>query len=392
MGGGHRWPAAVGVMGVLWMALPGTLDARSTETEIARRRSELSVLKRQIDSERQQAQALKGRESQMLSELERIDRQVNAVERYLTKLAEQEEAFGKRLTELAEEISTRELELEASRARLNARIRQLYKDGRPTLVEIVFGAESLPDVMRRIDMNHRLADEETKLMGSIRQAQDELLAAQREVEKSRFEIQLIQEEKDSEHQELVTLKEERQRRLGEIKSQRASREQAIVELRAAGKALEELIETLESQIAAEGEDFVPLAGPFAEARGKLPWPVRGKVIASFGKHTNPDGTATRNNGLDIRAAAGQPVRAVAAGKVAFRDWLTGYGNCVLLNHGGGYYTFYAHASEVLVTVGQTVESGDVIARVGDTGSLKGTALHFEVRQGAKALNPHKWLQ
>ena len=163
------------------------------------------------------------------------------------------------------------------------------------------------------------------------------------------------------------------------------------ELAAAQKRLEDLIKRLEESTRGDDE-FIPISGPFADAKGQLPWPVRGKVIAGFGLQRNDQyGTQTRNNGIDIRTAAGKPVRAVADGKVIFRDWLTGYGNCVLLNHGDSYYTLYAHASEVTVVMGQTVRSGDVIARAGETGSLNGTKLHFEVRKGSNALNPRRWL-
>jgi len=116
--------------------------------------------------------------------------------------------------------------------------------------------------------------------------------------------------------------------------------------------------------------------------------VRGKVIEDYGLHTHPKfGTSTRNNGIDIQAPAGTPVRAVADGFVDYRDWLTGYGNCVILNHGKSYYTLYAHLSDVAVSTGQTVAGGDVIGTVGDTGSLKGPMLHFEVRHAASAVDP-----
>lgn len=227
-------------------------------------------------------------------------------------------------------------------------------------------------------------------MADIEQARTELLGARRELEQSRLEVQLVRREKAAERGGLVALRAERRGHLERIRSQRQAREAAVTELAEAEKQLEKLIGRLEAEVRAGGE-FVPLSGPFAGAAGKLPWPVRGPIITPFGPRRGPQGTVTRCNGVEIKAAPGTPVRAVADGRVVFRDWLTGYGNSIILNHGSGYYTFYAHASEVLARVGQTVASGDIIARVGDTSSLAGPALHFEVRKGAQALDPAGWL-
>jgi murein DD-endopeptidase MepM/ murein hydrolase activator NlpD len=122
------------------------------------------------------------------------------------------------------------------------------------------------------------------------------------------------------------------------------------------------------------------------------WPVAGKVIRGFGKHTHPRyGTVTMNNGLDISAAAGAPIVAVAAGVVEFNDWIDAFGKCVILNHGGAYYTLYAHVADTSVAQGQKVGKGQVIAEVGDTGSLEGYVCHFEIRLARRALNPAEWL-
>jgi murein hydrolase activator len=104
------------------------------------------------------------------------------------------------------------------------------------------------------------------------------------------------------------------------------------------------------------------------------------------------GTRVPQNGIDITAPLGTPVRAVAAGSVVYVDWLPGYGRTVILDHGGGFYTLYAHASSVAVHRGDRVVEGQTIAGVGDTDSIRGPCLHFEVRQGEKALNPREWLE
>ena len=131
---------------------------------------------------------------------------------------------------------------------------------------------------------------------------------------------------------------------------------------------------------------------FVARRGKLPFPVKGIVTAGFGRVENPYfKTVTIQRGFDIRAAAGAPVSAVAPGRVVHAKWLKGYGNLVILDHGGQYYTLYAHLRALAVEVGQEVTTGTLLGEVGDTGSLQGDGLYFELRHGSTPLDPRPWL-
>jgi septal ring factor EnvC (AmiA/AmiB activator) len=117
------------------------------------------------------------------------------------------------------------------------------------------------------------------------------------------------------------------------------------------------------------------------------------VASAFGRQEHPKfRTVTYNRGIEISAAMGRPVLAVYDGTVLYADWFRGYGRLVILDHGGGYFTLYAHASELLVKVGDQVTRGQPIARVGDTGSLEGPQLYFEVRHRGKPQDPLAWLE
>jgi septal ring factor EnvC (AmiA/AmiB activator) len=132
---------------------------------------------------------------------------------------------------------------------------------------------------------------------------------------------------------------------------------------------------------------------FADYRGRLAMPVKGKIISRFGTERNSNYTAfTFQSGIDIKAERGEPVRSVFKGRVIFAQWLKGYGNMVIIDHGDNYYTLYAHVDEIFKKKGSLINTGEVIATAGDTGSLKGTCLHFEVRFHGKPVNPVKWLK
>jgi len=361
------------------------------EAEIDRRRDELRELKLQIEKERSAAQQLRGRERKVLSEVQAADRQLATTKRYLKKLADQERAIRSRLGQLDLDISARQGELGQAQSRLAKRVREMYKTGNPGMLEFIFSSDSLPDLFDRLVFMLKLADEEKRLMETIAGTHRTLVTDRSDVERNYRELQEIEQEKQKEQHQLDDLKRRRETQVTSLRRKRQAHEGAAEELKEAEQRLQSLIRRLEMKRKSAPE-FVPPSGPFAQARGRLPWPARGEIIGRYGLHTHPQfGTATQNNGIDIQAAPGTPVRAVADGKVDYRDWLAGYGNCIILNHGGGYYTLYAHLSEVLVGGGQQVDGGTVIGHAGDSGSLKGPMLHFELRRGASAMDPLGWL-
>jgi septal ring factor EnvC (AmiA/AmiB activator) len=132
---------------------------------------------------------------------------------------------------------------------------------------------------------------------------------------------------------------------------------------------------------------------FAAAKGRLPFPAAGPVTVGFGRVLNPRfNTITVQNGIDIGAPAGAPVRAVAAGRVVHAGWFKGYGNLVILDHGEGYHSLVAHLATMRTAMGEEVAAGGVLGTVGDSGSLKGPYLYFEIREHGRPVDPRQWLR
>ncbi len=162
--------------------------------------------------------------------------------------------------------------------------------------------------------------------------------------------------------------------------------------RAAGTILAELARSRAQLQAVASVLEEPEPTGFGALRGKLPLPAPGHVEVAFGRLVHPKfNTVTVQKGLDIRAVAGAPAKALASATVAWAGWLPGYGNLVVLDQGDGYHTIYAHLAEVLRPVGAHLFPGDVVGTVGDTGSLKGAYLYFEVRRRGLAVDPLPWV-
>jgi septal ring factor EnvC (AmiA/AmiB activator) len=121
-------------------------------------------------------------------------------------------------------------------------------------------------------------------------------------------------------------------------------------------------------------------------------PVEGKIISGYGKYIEPrSGAPNFRNGIEIRSPRGSPVHAVFDGKAVYADWLKGYGKVIIIDHGNDYHTVYAHAEEIFLSRGDRVTAGDVIATVGDAGTLAGAALYFEIRHCGDPVNPMQWI-
>jgi septal ring factor EnvC (AmiA/AmiB activator) len=245
-------------------------------------------------------------------------------------------------------------------------------------------------MMQRFKFMKLIAEQDADLITEVRYHKQALESETAYLTESLSEMAVLRQTRESENKKLESSKRSRQTMLAQIRDEKTEHEDAINELRKAQQEVKNLIGSLEQRRLGKGELDL---GDFAKLKGKLIWPVKGKVTRRFGKTKHPKfGTVTFNNGVDIKAASGAPIRSVAPGVVEFVDWIDSYGKCVIVNHGGGYYTLYAHVASTFVDQGQTVTRGEVIAEVGDTGSLAGYECHFEIRHSKQALNPLQWLK
>ena len=369
-------------------------DGSSAEIDAQKR--ELENLRKELEQRRQLSQQLKGRERNILGQLRDTERNLSLTMRYLNALERRRRAVVGDLGETTSELGRTAIQLEGDRQRLAWRLREIYKRGRSRDIEYVLSARSFGDLVTRTYYLARVAREDRQQMLLTAARRVAVQDTKTRLEERKRELDRLARETEREKRALAQLTAERRRLLRGVRSDAKSNEQAQAEIRRASKRIQGLIETLEKRrLAAErgapGE--LPLFGDFSRNRGRLPWPVNGRVARGFGNQKHPRfGTTTFNSGVDIAAPFGTGIAAVARGRVDYVNWLEGFGKCAILNHGGGFYTLYAHASEITVPVGKDVAAGEVIGRVGDTGSTVGTALHFEIRRGKQALNPTEWLR
>ncbi len=258
---------------------------------------------------------------------------------------------------------------------------------------LLASAESMHEfIQRKAAMEHILAyDEKIRRELVENQADLKIVLVSLETHKTRKKTRVA----DYKEQIKLTSRKRstRKRLLADIRSQKALELAAIDALTQAANDLDGKIKSLNSDMdAADVEKNIsPLA--FSAHKGLLIMPVKGKIITLFGPYKNRKYNITNfRSGIDIKAEKGEPIRSIFQGKVLYSSWFKGYGNMIIIDHGNNYYTIYAHLEETFKSKGDAVETREVIATVGDTGSMEGAKLYFEVRHHGKPENPLEWLK
>jgi septal ring factor EnvC (AmiA/AmiB activator) len=211
-----------------------------------------------------------------------------------------------------------------------------------------------------------------------------------ELTKRKKSVVALKNEKTTLVNNISRKRKQRKILLKEVKAQKDAEYRAIENLITDQNRISNIIEVLLTNRSALDKKA---AKEFTKLRGKLIWPVQGKIIRKFGKIKDKKyNTVISNPGIDIKAMANAPVYASSTGMVAYVSWLRGYGSFIILDHGGGYYTLYAHLDDILVETNQFVAAGEKLATISETGTFSGPMLHFELRSGKEQLDPLPWLR
>ena len=383
-GEGTRGRSAAQKLGALALALAFALAAPARAQE-----DELAALRRAIEERRERVARFEREERGLFEAIEAADAAARELAAALVRA--ESEAGGAEADADAREAELAEVKARLARTRelIARRAVALYKAGELGPVAVVFSAGSLRDRIARIQALQLLLDHDQKLLARFTDERNQLARARIAADRAgvhRNEAQAALLARRAEAEE-----ERRARRalLEDVRRDRARERALLNELEAAARELEAKLEGL----ALTPSGPRPGAAPFASLAGSLAPPVAGRVLRGFGRVLDAEyRTETFRKGVDFAVERGEPVYAVAAGEVRYAGWFAGYGRMVILDHGDGYFSVSGHLDELGVAVGDALASGDAIGRAGETGSLTGPRLYFEIRHGAQALDPAGWLR
>ncbi|UCG29837.1 MAG: peptidoglycan DD-metalloendopeptidase family protein [candidate division WOR-3 bacterium] len=357
-------------------------------SQLAEKQEELNQLKTKLNTVRQEIKDLEKKKVGTLAHIDKIDEGINLTIKYIDELTAQEALEKSKVAELEKEIARLESRMRLKKSDMQTRIVRLYKWKPFYKMNLLFSSKSLPQILSSSYYLQLLAKEDQRAFFEFEHDWKRYLS-DKELRKELIET--LESRKRDKEDELARLNDERRKKnqiLTEVAKKEDKKRALEKELKSAQRKLEELIVSLERQRekARTGTNFLE------KNRGKLSWPCRGSIVTNFGKVIHPKyNTTTKNNGIDISTNYGDNVYAVAPGKVVYADRFMGYGNLVLVDHLDGYYSLYGHLAEMLVNTGDEITGGRIIGRVGESGSLSGPILHFELRKDGKPVDPMAYL-
>jgi septal ring factor EnvC (AmiA/AmiB activator) len=386
-------------------ASPALAQKRDRPGDLRDTQRDLRNTQKRLGEERAKAAEARKREAGLLAELDAIDRRLKQKRRLVARLDGRIRKAQSDVAKLRADISHLQGRQTGQEGALERRLLALYKlRAEGGVLPLLFTGDDPLTRATRLRHLTTLATVDARLIQEYRGVSEGLAERKVTLEARQKELGALRAEAEAGRAEADQEAAKRGAMLARVKGERAYHDRMVGELSEAAKRLEAFVRELQERQRRLAKTpppsrarAVPDGGGtgtgFAAFRGRLHWPVEGKVVAEYGAQINPRfGTKTFRNGIDIDVAEGTNIVAVYGGQVLYTGWFRGYGNLIIVDHGGTYYTLYAHAAEVKVKEGDEVTQGQTIGTVGDTGSLQGPRLYFEVRHEGKPQDPEQWLR
>jgi septal ring factor EnvC (AmiA/AmiB activator) len=356
------------------------LGAEQAKAKLAAVRARIAALTGRLGDELKERDALSAR-------LRAAELLITAKRRRLDALRAAQMAAERHRSELRGEQQAGQNALQAQRAALAAQVRAAYMIGRQEQLKLLLNQSNPATLGRTLTYYGYFAQERSGKIDTIRSEVLRLQQLVAQIDEQSAQLKALETDTAGEMAALEHARADRAAALAALTHQVASGNQQLARLQREEQAVESLVADLARVL----QDFpVDSTQSFEQMRGKLPWPVQGRVTTHYQEQNANSTSGVRWNGELIEAAPGAKVRAPFFGRVVYADWLQGLGLLLIIGHSGGYMTLYGHAEVLYKSVGDWVAPGDVIAALSDTGAAP--QLYFEIREGRKTVDPKAWLR
>ena len=374
-------------------------DDRDYDEELKYQNAAINALKTEISQLRSKIQTAESRERSATNRISSLDEEISLTAKLIQSLKIEEEKTRAKILQLKNDILKNENELETLRIRYKERVVNAYRKGNLTDLERVFSSTTWRQAIYRAQYLKIISDIEKKLTKKIEKLLIEISQQKLELESIlRDNLNLVRD-KAQQISSYRNMRINREKELNRIRNDKKAlanyideKEAGIIQLETIIKKVLEDKARFEREIRIRQQQEALKTKSFKALKGQLPWPSKGRVITKFGRQWNSKlKTTTENPGIDIKGQPGSPIRSVLGGVVTTITYIRGYGTTIIIDHGGGFYTVYSHVTNIQTTVDGQVRNGDIIAYMGDSGSINGSKLHFEIWGKGQKLNPEQWL-
>ena len=372
---------------------PNTTASAKTLQELQNERDALAKKTKEAKA------ALENAKQQQLSlqqEIDAFDQVVAAASEEYNKSVEDLEDVSNRLEQSEADLAAATEEKEKQFDVFGERIKFFYENGSTGYLDVIFEATSISDMLARIQYVEDIMEYDNKILSNLKEAENTIKVKTAEIAEEKAEVEELVEENKQKKQELDEAMNEKKAKLLQYQNDEAKYQEMIANDEKASQQVESLINQALAE-ASRSSSSSDSSG-YVYTGGKLNWPVPAKAASSsslssgFINRNNPvSGRRELHPGYDIPAPYGSNIVAAESGTVIYSGWMSGYGNTIMIDHGGGLVTLYGHNSSLVVSKGQSVSRGQTIAKCGSTGNSTGNHCHFEVRVNGKAVSPASYL-
>lgn len=368
---------------------------------------DLKGVNSQIREKKKLIKQTKSVETKVSSELTVIEKSLKEKESNLAVLDREMTTVEKGIGSTNDQITKNIEEIEKKKSEIARRVSSLYKAGEMGSIRIFFSSGSIPQAFENQRYMKSVIENDKRLFLDYQSRLQQLKQLRESLEREAAKKELLSKKIKVRKNEIEAEKVRKAELLLKVREERKGHQLSLKELQANAHRLQSMVEKLEARSrksyspSGEKKKLIPDTHPqppvadkgFGAQRGRLSLPVSGEIVSRFGKHKHAEfNSFTFNNGITLSAPLNADIRAAYDGEVIFADKFKGYGNMLIIDHGGGYFTLYAHASAITKKVGTQVRKGESVAKVGDTDSPNGAQLYFEIRYQGKPVDPGPWFR
>ena len=373
---------------------------RDFERELKAQNSAIQSLKDEIETTKKRINSENKKEKSSVRKVSNLSEEISLLQKLVKELFKEEKLLITDISRMERKINQNENNLEELRKLYAKRLSTMYKKGQISNLERVLSSTSWRQAIYRSKYLKIISKIDRETHDTIRALLIEVgkqkLVLESALRKKRYlkrerekTLSQVRSKKKKEQRELTRIRKSQK----ELKNYLSEKQVGMNQLEVIIKKIREDIARLEREERIRKQQMALSSKEFPKLKGQISWPAEGRVAAKFGRQWNPKlKTTTENPGIDIKGKPGSEIRSVLGGVVTTITFIRGYGTTIIIDHGSGFYTVYSHVTNVETNVDSQVNSGDVIAYMGDSGSINGAQLHFEIWGEGKKLNPENWLK
>ena len=371
---------------LLFISFILAFGCNAVASEKTEKQKQLTQLKTKIDKLRKTIEVKENSRSSYNRQLRKIEKQIGAISNKIRKSSKSIKSRKRELSRLGKNKKRIQKDISTHNRQLSEQLHTAYTLGNQEQVKLLFSQQNADNLQRNLIYYEYFSNYRLKQIDASTKHYDRLINNENKIKLAKKELEKVLNKQQKQKSSLSSDRSKRKKIVLNLETQLKKQGKFLTKLEDDEKNLTQLIDSL-------AEIFIQTkpaqsTQKFSSLKGKLSWPVKGKVRKLYGRPKPPSNL--RWQGIVIQAKRGNNVRAISHGRVAFSDWLRGMGNLIIINHGDGYLSLYGHNESLFKATGEWVEAGDIIGSIGNSGGQSKNGVYFEIRKKSKPQNPTRW--